>query len=59
MAGWAGGMANTWRTVPEEEMNWKNLQAVLTKQDGLERYAEEEAWNDPGTLVLTSDLTDS
>ena len=40
VAGWAGGMANTWRTVPDGEMNWKSLQAVLTKQDGLERYAE-------------------
>ncbi len=50
---WAESIgAQTWRTGPDIENNWKSVLTILDMQIGLEGYAGPGHWNDPDMLEV-------
>jgi alpha-galactosidase len=50
---WAPALGgNSWRTTGDIEPHWNNIYAILSQQEGLEKYAGPGHWNDPDMLEV-------
>ena len=50
---WAPGIGgNLWRTTGDIEANWDRIYAILSQQEGLQKYAGPGHWNDPDMLEV-------
>lgn len=50
---WAPALGgNLWRTTGDIQANWNSMYAILSEQEGLEKYAAPGHWNDPDMLEV-------
>ena len=50
---WAPSVGgNLWRTTDDIQPNWNRIYAILSQQEGLEKYAGPGHWNDPDMLEV-------
>jgi alpha-galactosidase len=50
---WAPALGgNLWRTTGDIQPNWDRVYAILSQQEGLEKYAGPGHWNDPDMLEV-------
>jgi alpha-galactosidase len=50
---WAPALGgNSWRTTGDIEPHWNSIYAILSQQEGLEKYAGPGHWNDPDMLEV-------
>src|SRR5580658_763260 len=50
---WAPALGgNLWRTTGDIQPNWDRVYAILSQQEGLEKYAGKGHWNDPDMLEV-------
>jgi alpha-galactosidase len=50
---WAPALGgNLWRTTDDIDPHWDRIYAILSQQEGLERYAGPGHWNDPDMLEV-------
>lgn len=50
---WAAGVgAQMWRTTGDIEDSWESMERIGFGQNGLERYAGPDHWNDPDMLIV-------
>jgi len=50
---WAPALGgNLWRTTDDVQANWRSIYAIISQQDGLQKYAGPGHWNDPDMLEV-------
>jgi alpha-galactosidase len=50
---WAPALGgNAWRTTGDIQSNWNSIYAILSQQEGLQKYAGPGHWNDPDMLEV-------
>jgi alpha-galactosidase len=50
---WAPGIGgNLWRTTGDVQPNWGSIYAIISQQEGLEKYSGPGHWNDPDMLEV-------
>lgn len=49
---WAQNVSNSWRTTMDIKDNWYSFLYNLERQEGLSKYAQPGAWNDPDMLEV-------
>jgi alpha-galactosidase len=50
--GWAGPIANLWRTTPDISDSWSSVLRILDQNDRLAAYVGPRHWNDPDMLEV-------
>jgi len=55
---WAPALGgNLWRTTGDVQPDWDRIYAIVSQQEGLERYAGPGHWNDPDMLEVGNGKT--